>query len=138
MLVPVSVAPRRALIVGIAASFVAAAGLFACSDDPSARVEEESMAFSGSAYRIAAGATTSYTDSAGHVWLSDRRYSGGYTYSPSPPHAITGTADPALYNAERYGADANNNPAPFTYTIPVSTGDYTVNLLFSEGWVTGP
>jgi hypothetical protein len=128
----------RAIALAISAS-VLAGGLGAC-DGPGASsdIDVDSSDLTATSLRVAAGATTSYADGAGHAWLSDRRYSGGLTYALSPPHTISRTADPTLYQAERYGADANGAPASFSYAFRVVAGDYNVSLLFSEGWVKGP
>ena len=63
-----------------------------------------------------------YTDSQGQVWSADKGFSGG---SPSnTTHAIANTADPTLYQTERY-----NN---FSYTFAVPNGNYNVVLKFAE------
>ena len=63
-----------------------------------------------------------YTDASGVVYQADTDYSGGYPASTTA--AITGTADPALYQSERYGN--------FSYNIPLANGNYTVTLKFAE------
>ena len=65
---------------------------------------------------------SAYTDSQGQAWSADKFYSGG---SPaSSTHAIANTADPTLYQTERYG--------DFTYTFTVPNGSYNVLLKFAE------
>lgn len=77
--------------------------------------------------RWRAGDTT-YIDRQGNLWLSDRYFRGGRL---SRFHAVVAhTADPGLYEGERFGA--------FTYSIPVVAGDsYTVRLQFAENYFGG-
>lgn len=66
-----------------------------------------------------------YTDSDGHVWSSDRFFSGGRLVKRIEP--IQGTEDPELYRGERYGR--------LTYTIPVPPDStYTAVFHFAETW----
>ncbi len=66
-----------------------------------------------------------YTDSAGHVWTSDRFFFGGKLVKRVEP--IEGTDDPELYRGERFGR--------LTYTIPVPPDStYTVVLHMAETW----
>ncbi len=68
-----------------------------------------------------------YTDSKGQVWQADTGFSGG---TPSSiPDAITGTADPALYETGRINT---NRQSPMVYTFKVPNGAYHVNLYFAE------
>ncbi|MGI8744935.1 MAG: malectin domain-containing carbohydrate-binding protein [Bryobacteraceae bacterium] len=71
---------------------------------------------------------TPYTDHAGNLWLSDRYFRGGRL---SRFHAVVSrTADPSLYEEERFGA--------FTYSIPVVVGgSYTVRMYFAENYFGG-
>ncbi|MBP7792879.1 MAG: hypothetical protein KA120_07450 [Candidatus Goldbacteria bacterium] len=84
-----------------------------------------------STWRVVAGRDTSYTDSQGNVWLSDRNYSGGTAYSTTNTisNALPGASDQALYQTERYGN-------PFTYTFNVPAGTYQVTLKFAETYFT--
>ena len=71
-----------------------------------------------------------YTDSSGNQWLADSYFSGGSAYdieSYIGAFTVTGTNDPTLYKFER-----SAEPETFTYTIPIASGTYTVNLLFCE------
>lgn len=71
-----------------------------------------------------------YTDSLGNQWLADTYFSGGNAYdieSYIGAFTVIGTNDQPLYKFER-SIDAGN----FSYTIPISSGIYTVNLLFCE------
>ena len=65
----------------------------------------------------------SFTDQNGDFWHPDDYYMDGYASSKGTE--ITGTPDPDLFTAERYGH--------FTYAIPVDTRDkYTLILHFAE------
>jgi hypothetical protein len=64
----------------------------------------------------------SYTDSQGQVWSADENFSAGTAASTT--HAIANTADPKLYQTERYGK--------FTYNFTVPNGTYNVVLKFAE------
>jgi Malectin domain/Domain of unknown function (DUF1929)/PKD domain len=66
------------------------------------------------------GAT--YTDSLGQVWSADKDFIGGSTASTTK--AIANTADPTLYQTERYG--------DFSYQFVVANGSYNVVLKFAE------
>jgi Malectin domain/Domain of unknown function (DUF1929)/PKD domain len=71
------------------------------------------------------GAT--YTDSLGQVWSADEDFIGGNTASTAK--AIANTADPTLYQTERYG--------DFSYQFVVANGSYNVVLKFAEiYWTT--
>jgi hypothetical protein len=76
---------------------------------------------------INAGSTKSYTDSVGNVWLADRDFSGGKTFTAATT-TIAGTSDSTLYLTQRYGV--------FTYSIPVPNGNYSVTLKLAETWAT--
>jgi predicted heme/steroid binding protein len=56
-------------------------------------------------------------------WTADKHFSGGSTFSGSTE--IAGTENDNIYLTERYG----NN---FSYSIPLASGTYTVNLHFAE------
>ena len=65
----------------------------------------------------------SLTDHEGRVWQPDNYYLDGRPSGGS--NSLSGTPDPELFAAERYGH--------FTYAIPVDTrGQYTVILHFTE------
>jgi hypothetical protein len=87
---------------------------------------------SGIARRLNAGSATSYTDSAGNVWLADRAYvAGSYGFVPSPgftwvsSNTVTNTPDPTLYRT-------NHHDATFEYRFDVPNGNYQVRLKFAE------
>jgi hypothetical protein len=66
---------------------------------------------------------TPYTDHLGQVWHPDNYYTHGKPSLDRQP--VTGTPDPDLFAAERYGH--------FAYAIPVDTrGRYTLVLHFAE------
>ena len=89
-------------------------------------------------YRVDCGSSKPYMDSKGRVWLPDQDYSygaslygvtgGGVVDRPAerPDMTITGTPDPRLYEAERYGLDK--------YCFRVPNGTYEVRLHFAETW----
>ena len=80
-------------------------------------------------YRINAGGTA-FTDSSGNAWTADKLYNTGSTYSVTT--AIAGTVDDKLFQSERWdGATAPD----LQYSLPVSNGNYRVNLYFAENYV---
>lgn len=70
----------------------------------------------------------SYTDSKGQVWQSDAGFYAGPTSTYSTTSPISGTADPTLFQSERY----INGSTPMIYSFHVANGAYHVNLLFAE------
>lgn len=73
--------------------------------------------------RIDTGATKSYTDHDGHVWLADTGFIGGSTYD-RPHIAVANTTDDRIYQSERFDLTG--------YSLPVSNGRYRVRLHFAE------
>jgi hypothetical protein len=69
-------------------------------------------------------ADQTYTDAQGRIWAPDRYVSGGRIGAQTQP--VSGTLDPGLFRSERYGA--------FTYSFPVTPGEYRVTFYFSEAW----
>ena len=68
---------------------------------------------------------TSLTDHSGQLWHADNYYMDGYTSTKRT--RVSGTPDPDIFAAERYGH--------FTYSIPVDTrGRYTLILHFAESY----
>lgn len=64
-----------------------------------------------------------YVDESGTLWEADQYFQGGKTISrPIPPSA----PNRQLYVGERHGR--------FTYTIPVTPGQYGATLYFWESW----
>lgn len=71
-----------------------------------------------------------YVDSLGQEWLPDSYFSGGTAWDIefyTGAYTVTGTNDQTLYKFER-----SADPGTFSYTIPINSGTYTINLLFSE------
>ena len=63
-----------------------------------------------------------YTDTLGQNWSADTGFTGGNVASTASN--ILNTADPKLYQTERWGA--------FTYKFTVPNGNYNVVLKFAE------
>jgi hypothetical protein len=84
------------------------------------------------AIRIDAGATNSYTDSEGNVWLPDQGFADGSTVDRGNDVQIADAKDPAIYRTEHYGMTL------FSQKLP--NGKYTVKLHFAETYdgVTSP
>jgi hypothetical protein len=82
--------------------------------------------------RIKPGLFSSFTDSAGNVWLPDQGFADGETTDRPDDVQIANTKDPALYRTERYSMTA--------FSYPVPNGKYTVKLHFAETFdgITGP
>ncbi len=78
------------------------------------------------ALRVNAGGSD-HVDAQGNQWIADTAYSGGNAFSSSAP--IAGTTDDVIYQTERWGN-------PFSYSVAVPNGDYTVILHFSEIFAT--
>ena len=69
-----------------------------------------------------------YTDSTGYTYLADTMFNGGSIGATTA--TISGTADGALFQTERWG--------DFSYNIPVTNGNYSVTLKFAELYLTAP
>lgn len=82
----------------------------------------------GAVYRINAGGPAVTTG--GLSWSADQLFSGS-SATFSNPVAIAGTTDDVLYQTERWGS-------PFSYTLPVTNGTFTVNLYLAEIWWGAP
>ena len=67
---------------------------------------------------------TGFTDNRGQAWSPESYALGGRIALRQ--QEVVGTADPGLYQSERYGN--------FSYAIPVAPGTYTVTLHFAETW----
>jgi hypothetical protein len=80
-----------------------------------------------SPFRVKCGGQA-YQDSKGQVWASDSGYVGGQPVAS--PNAITGTADPALYQTGRAFPTALKGTIQYSFNIP--NGKYHVNMYFSE------
>jgi hypothetical protein len=66
------------------------------------------------------------TDSKGQVWAADFGFDGGLVSKTTG--AVSGTADPALFQGGRTAPDSGS----LHYNFPVSNGSYHVNLYFAE------
>lgn len=71
----------------------------------------------------------SYTDANKQLWQADTGYNTGETANMAA--VITGTPNQALYQTQRFNADAS---IPLLYTFKVPNGAYHVNLYFAETW----
>src|SRR5208283_2930723 len=82
--------------------------------------------------RIDAGATDSYTNANGNVWLPDQGFADGDTADRGDDVQIANTQDQAIYRTERYGMSS------FSYKLP--NGKYIVKLHFAETYedISGP
>ncbi|MBC7883172.1 MAG: malectin [Anaerolineae bacterium] len=69
-----------------------------------------------------------YTSSTTGTWNADSSYTGSST-TYSNTNTIANTADPKLYQSERWGSS-------FGYSVPVANGSYTLNLYFAEIFYT--
>ena len=101
-------------------------GLF---DEQSFAIEvfDPSSGNAGVFHRINCGGNA-YTDSLGNSWSADTGFNTGLTFSTG--NTITGTADPALYQKERF--DLAGGP-DLTYSLSVpAPGSYRVKLHFAE------
>jgi hypothetical protein len=66
------------------------------------------------------------TDSGGRIWQADTGFNGGLVSKTTG--AISGTADPALFQTGRTAPDSGS----LIYSFPVANGSYHVNLYFAE------
>jgi hypothetical protein len=65
-----------------------------------------------------------FFDSAGRMWKPDQYFVGGVSFRH--PHQIQGTADPHLFDSERFGR--------FFYQIPAAPGCYSVTFYLDEAY----
>jgi hypothetical protein len=81
--------------------------------------------------RIKAGASESFKDTEGNVWLPEQGFQDGDA-SVRSDLKIENTKTPSLYLTERYGMTS--------FTYPVLNGKYLVKLHFAETYegITGP
>ena len=115
-------APTAAVSTPAATAPVAPAAP-AVSATPAVAVPAAPMA-AGPTIRIKAGATASYTDSSGNVWLPDQGFVDGDVTDRGSDMEIANTHDQGLYRSERYGMSS------FSYKLP--NGKYIVKLHFAE------
>jgi hypothetical protein len=74
-------------------------------------------------------------------FAADKLFSGGKTSTTTATINTSGVTNPApqaVYKSERWGGDANDNPAPFSYTFTGLTAgaSFTVRLHFAEIFFT--
>jgi hypothetical protein len=96
------------------------------SAGPVARQEPSLVppAASPSGVNIRAGLSDpTYLDAAGSMWLGDRYFTGGQTFTRTDTQVLR-TLDQSLYRTGRMGT--------FSYAIPLAQGDYEVHLHFAE------
>lgn len=83
-------------------------------------------------YRVKAGSSSPFTDSAGHVWQAEVGFSGGDVIDRDPGTSIADTKDAGLFLSEHYGMDS--------FSCGVPSGKYQAKLYFAETFdgITGP
>ncbi|WP_375434032.1 malectin domain-containing carbohydrate-binding protein [uncultured Hymenobacter sp.] len=87
-------------------------------------------AATGDTIRINCGGGAVQTSGAGSKFFAaDAYFSGGKSYSNPAIADVLQTNDDELYRTEH---SATANSVPFSYSIPVSAGTYTVRLHFAE------
>ena len=84
-----------------------------------------------SAIRVNAGASASYTDSTGNIWLAEKGFDGGDVVE-RPDLTIANTQTPKLYQSEHYAMNS--------FSCDVPNGKYLAKLHFAETFegITGP
>jgi Malectin domain len=75
-------------------------------------------------YRVKAGSTDPFTDSAGHVWQGEVGFDGGDVVTRDAGTAIANTTDAGLYLSEHYSMTS------FSASVP--NGKYIAKLHFAE------
>ncbi len=83
-------------------------------------------------FRVKAGVSDPFTDSAGHVWQADVGFNGGDIAERDADTAIANTKDPRLFLTEHFGMDSFSGKVP--------NGQYLAKLYFAETFdgITGP
>lgn len=83
-------------------------------------------------YRVKAGSSSPFTDSAGHVWQAEVGFNGGDVIDRDPGTPIANTKDAGLFLSEHYGMDS--------FSCGVPSGRYQAKLYFAETFdgITGP
>ncbi|WP_242928456.1 malectin domain-containing carbohydrate-binding protein, partial [Pontibacter vulgaris] len=92
-------------------------------------VTDESSPSSGKLLNAGGG---QFTDGQGRSWSADAYFSSGTTAVKS--FDVAGTTDDGLYLSYRYAVSSSSSTpgAPFSYSIPLSSGTYSVKLHFTE------
>ena len=75
-------------------------------------------------YRVKAGSTDPFTDSAGHVWQGEAGFDGGDVVSRDASTAIADTKDAGLFLSEHYQMTS--------FSVSVPNGKYIAKLYFAE------
>jgi hypothetical protein len=83
-------------------------------------------------YRVKAGSSEPFKDSAGHVWQAEVGFNGGDVIDRDPGTVIANTKDAGLFLSEHYGMDS--------FLCRVPNGKYLARLYFAETFdgITGP
>jgi len=83
-------------------------------------------------YRVKAGSSSPFTDSAGHIWQAETGFDGGDSVERDADTKIENTKDPGLFLCEHYSMNS------FACRIP--NGKYLAKLYFAETFdgITGP
>jgi hypothetical protein len=82
-------------------------------------------------YRVKAGSTDPFTDSAGHVWQAEVGFDGGDVVARDAGTAIADTKDAGLFLSEHYSMNS--------FSVSVPNGKYIAKLYFAETYdgITG-
>ena len=130
---PASLAPsqagfQRGVVILLAAASLCTGATFlwraAARPVPRPTVPPAAVALPAQEVRILAGLKHgTYTDRFGHIWESDRYFTGGDVFE-STGRPIIGARDSRLYHTRREGA--------FSYDIPLPAGTYEMRLYFAE------
>ncbi|HEY5040960.1 MAG TPA: malectin domain-containing carbohydrate-binding protein [Verrucomicrobiae bacterium] len=75
-------------------------------------------------YRVKAGSTDPFTDSAGHVWQGEVGFDGGDVIERDASTTIANTKDAGLFRSEHYSMNS------FSCSVP--NGKYIAKLYFAE------
>jgi|SRR5665213_247649 len=75
-------------------------------------------------YRVKAGSTDPFTDSAGHVWQAEAGFDGGDVVARDAGTAIANTKDAGLFLSEHYSMNS--------FSVMVPNGKYLAKLYFAE------
>ncbi|SDF10288.1 adhesin/invasin [Pricia antarctica] len=102
--------------------------------NPAQDVGQSTVPLGPSLLRINSGGPEVTLD--GNVFMADQYFDAANTVAYTNPQVteIAGTDDDALYLTERITSDnaAGGIKGPFSYTIPISNGTYSVKLYFAE------
>lgn len=96
----------------------------ASASDAARPADDGAVVEEGFALRIDCGATTSTTDSKGHLWEADRGFSANSVAVDRSAVPVDGTDDAFVYRTERSKISG--------YSLEVPNGTYLVRLYFAE------